>query len=369
LNLLTDLFLLHLYRNSCFFSLSMSTKIPTLDLFSGVGGFSMALRDVCKTVGYCDTEPTCRMSLKRNISRGLLDDAQIYEDVKSITSRETAISSPQLITAGFPCTDISIANVNGEGIRGSRSGLFFEIMRIVDETPSVQALFLENSHAILKRGFHSILRALRKRDFQVLYCITNASDVGALHRRKRWYCLCVKKGFADKLNQVSTTSTNSIWNNKREPCSRLVKKPKDCIKKQCIINRCRMLGNSIVPQCAAHAWNTLVNRARDTSVIKSPIQVRVECLRPVPSLNLEITDGENTFHKKHWATPCYSIWHIYSHITSARAKTVLTVQMFYEKKTIIPDCNDKRTCYRDWLCNPRFIEYLMGYPKDWTRYE
>lgn len=345
------------------------TVIRTLDLFSGIGGFAVALKEITDTVGYCDVAESCRKVIANNIRRGILHDAPIFQDVKKITSEETYDLKPELITAGFPCTDISIANVNGEGIKGERSGLFYEIMRIVDQTSTVQALFLENSHAILKRGFPKIMKELNKRGFKVVYCITTATDVGALHRRKRWYCLCFKPEFQERLLKVSTHATKSLWSGTKEPCSRMVPKPKAKERKVAIVDRCKMLGNAIVPQCAAHAWNSLVTAVQEQQMQPKPwrkgkpLEVSIKPLRPAPTLQLEITDGKSTFHKKHWATPCYSIWHIYSHITSSRAKTVLTVQMFYEKNTQI---ENKTESYRDWLCNPRFIEYLMGYSKDWT---
>lgn len=342
--------------------------IKTLDLFSGIGGFSVALKSICRTVGYCDVEPTCRAVIRKNIALGALDDAHIFEDVKSLTRNETMVLKPDMITAGFPCTDISIANVHGKGIDGDRSGLFFEILRIVDETPSVQALFLENSHAIIKRGLSKITDPLKERGFLIKYCVINACDVGALHKRKRWYCLCYKKRFADKLQKVPMQAHMFPWRAKKEHCTRMIKKPRDPKKKWAMIQRCKMLGNSVVPQCAAYAWNTLVGDMSKDPV--KEVKVQPSTVMQCPPLDLVITDGQKTFKKTRWATPCYSIWHIYSHITSARAKTVLTVQLFYEQGTHLVGCapEEKTSQYKLWLCNPCFIEYLMGYPKDWTKF-
>lgn len=339
--------------------------ITTLDLFSGIGGFAYALRGVTKTVAYCDSELACHKVIKANISRGNLDAAPIFENVKDIDKSllDTRLSlQPCMITAGFPCTDISIANVHGMGLQGDRSSLFFEIMRIVDICPSIEILFLENSHAIVRRGLKGVERALHKRGFRMTWCIITALDVGALHRRKRWYCLCTRGNGFEKL--IAASPSNTFYNWKKEKCVRMLPKPTARSDRLHMTDRCRMLGNSIVPQCAAYAWNSLI---KFHLTIKG--QVHVTPLRNAPSLNLVMCDGKKTFEKQHWATPCYSIWHIYSSITSSRAKTVLTNQIYYELKTRLENLNherEKTEHYRKYLCNPQFIEFLMGFPRNWT---
>lgn len=340
-------------------------RTRTLDLFSGIGGFSWAMKPICQTVAYCDIEPASRNVIQDKIDRNMLEDAPIYSDVCQIKKRTLRALKPTMITAGFPCTDISIANIQGEGLHGPRSKLFFEIIRIIDECPSpIKVVFLENSHAIVKRGFEDVQEAFHARGFELAWCIIHASDAGALHRRKRWYCIAYRPSIAPRLQLLPETSLTYPWNT--EPCTRVIRKPKNKQLKEHCIMRCRMLGNSIVPQCAAHAWNTLVQAIQvsvsQRQAVQNPIPVIPLACR---KLQLVITDGEKTFRRAAWATPCYSIWHIYSHITSSRAKTVLTVQVFFEQRTRI-NTGDKKEQFRKYLINPRFVEYLMGYPLDWT---
>lgn len=54
------------------------TGIPTLDLFSGIGGFSLGLRSVCRTIAYCEQDTTCQQILTKNIAKGLLHRAPIF---------------------------------------------------------------------------------------------------------------------------------------------------------------------------------------------------------------------------------------------------------------------------------------------------
>jgi hypothetical protein len=348
-------------------------NLRALDLFSGIGGFTVALKPLTTTVAYCDIEESCRVLLKKNISSGNLDDAHIFENVKDISNKAVRALRPDIITAGFPCTDISVANVQGVGITGERSGLFFEIMRLVDAAnSSIKYIYLENSHAIVNRGLDIVLNALHSRGFCTSWCMINASDVGALHRRKRWYCLAYKPKHASKLQLLPLERMQYAWT--KEPCKRIVRKPSDRDTRFALVQRCKMLGNSIVPQCASYAWNCLVrdvqSRSRSSALVSN--QVSIVPIVKKRDLKLVVTDGTNTFKLSSWGTPCYSIWHIYSHITSARAKTVLTVQIFYEQKTLInlrcPHGKNKNKTeeYRKYLVNPKFIEFLMGYPLDWT---
>lgn len=334
--------------------------LRTLDLFSGIGGFSLALKPITKTVGYCDIEASCREVIASRIRDGQLENAPIFKDVCEIDKKTLRHLRPDIITAGFPCTDISIANVQGQGLLGPRSKLFFEIIRIIDAaSPNIKAVFLENSHAIVKRGLDEVTHEFTKRGFKLAWCITNASDVGAPHRRKRWYAVAYKERYISMLTPIRDQIE---YNWKKEPVKRMIRKPLLKEQKDELIQRCRMLGNSIVPQCAAHAWNTLVSSIK---VSRTQGHVKTQRLTLERNLKLVITDGHETFTRKLWATPCHCIWHIYSRITSSRAKTVLTVQLFYEQKTRVNGIKTEE--YKRWMVNPNFIEYMMGYPLDWTR--
>src|SRR6202043_3077622 len=101
-----------------------------LDLFSGIGGFSLGLeRAGMRTVAFCEIEPFCRAVLKRHWPA-----APCYDDIRTLTVdrlRADGIAA-NVICGGFPCQDISSAGKLG-GIDAERSGLWSEYARIIGE--------------------------------------------------------------------------------------------------------------------------------------------------------------------------------------------------------------------------------------------
>ncbi len=98
--------------------------LRVLDLFSGIGGFSYAFKSIAKTVGYCDIDPICQKILTANIQKNNLENAPIFDDVSKLTLTEINKLSPNMITAGFPCQDVSVANPNGLGMKKVKKHLY-----------------------------------------------------------------------------------------------------------------------------------------------------------------------------------------------------------------------------------------------------
>ena len=187
-----------------------------LDLFSGIGGFALAARWVggIRTIGFCDVEDYACKTLEKNF-KGI----PIFRDVRKlhpdgIISRDGRID---FISAGFPCQDLSVAG-NQAGIEADRSGLFFEIMRLSDEIYAYcrvrPALVLENVSNILAGDGGSWARAvygeLAVRGYYCEWKVVSASDVGAPHQRKRWWCIAYMAGNAKSHdNQESGRSIDS----------------------------------------------------------------------------------------------------------------------------------------------------------------
>jgi DNA (cytosine-5)-methyltransferase 1 len=170
-----------------------------LDLFSGIGGISIALGDWVRPMAYCEIDPYCQGVLLSRISDGKLSSAPIWDDIKSLRSSMLP-AKPDIIYGGFPCQDISVAG-KGKGLEGERSGLFFEIMRLAEEIkPSF--IFLENVPAITARGGLRVVREIAERGYDCRWCTLSAASVGAMHKRERWFLL------AHSLHDGSSTSTN-----------------------------------------------------------------------------------------------------------------------------------------------------------------
>jgi DNA (cytosine-5)-methyltransferase 1 len=91
------------------------------------------------------------------------------------------------ICAGFPCQDISAAG-KGAGIDGERSGLYREVMRAIDAVRPAW-VFLENSPLIRTRGRHIVIADLVARGYSWRDGQLAAADVGAPHKRNRWWLL------------------------------------------------------------------------------------------------------------------------------------------------------------------------------------
>ena len=93
-----------------------------------------------------------------------------------------------IVTGGFPCQDISVAG-KGAGIKdGTRSGLWGQMARIINEVRP-QYAFVENSPAIIRRGLTRVVSDFSEIGYDAKWIILGADDLGFNHKRKRWWCL------------------------------------------------------------------------------------------------------------------------------------------------------------------------------------
>lgn len=350
-------------------------RLPMLDLFSGIGGFSYAMHSLFRTIAYCDIDKTCHDVLNRNMHLRRIDRAPIFEDIKNLKGRNLP-EQPVLVTGGFPCQDISGANLYAGGIAGERSGLVLEIVRLIDECPSIKYVLLENSPNTMSRGGEEVVQSLVDRGFYVAWLNVSASSIGAPHIRLRWFCIA----FRDLKMPTLTRLLDDDWN--RERSVRLVPYL-SVTQKMKYRRRCEILGNSVVPQCIQTAWNHVTNivhrPVRNTKRHKDVVFLLTNrCLFQFPFTK---SNKERDYHLRfkhqneeagasHWGTPTVSVQQPYRTLTSRGAK-MLPTQLYYEMKSlqyvgtfekdISIDDIDKR-----WLINPHFIEWLMGYPINWT---
>jgi len=234
---------------------SKKSPLRTLDLFSGIGGFSLGLQGTARTVAYCEIDAKCRSVLRKNIREGHLDDAPIFEDVRKLGVRELAPLRPEMITAGFPCQDISSNNNDAQGLRGSRSSLVWQVLRIVREVPGIRHIFLENSPMILHKGLPDLLKRFEKEGFSWAWGIFAATEVGAPHERRRWYCLLTRGQGSPQKIRLLTSVTRLPWTpdwRRDLPVSKRV-----TVLDPTVSIRFSHLGNSVVPQVIHLAFVTL----------------------------------------------------------------------------------------------------------------
>lgn len=165
--------------------------INGLDLFSGIGGISLALQDWVRPIAYCEIDRYARAALLSRMQDGLLSQAPIWDDVSTLR-RKNIQCKVDIIYGGFPCQDISVAG-NGEGLEGERSGLFFEIIRLARELRP-KFIFLENVPAITIRGLDRVLLEITSLGFDCRWTTVSAQEVGACHIRNRWFLLAYANG-------------------------------------------------------------------------------------------------------------------------------------------------------------------------------
>ena len=155
-------------------------ELNVLDLFSGIGGFSVGLEATgkFKTIGFCEQDKFCQKVLRKH-----WNDVPIYEDIRNIDG--TKIKA-DVITGGFPCQPFSTA--------GKRKGtdddryLWDETIRVVRECKP-KWFIGENVEGLVNIQDGMVLRQvqtdLEKEGFQVQCLIIPASGIGAWHQRKR----------------------------------------------------------------------------------------------------------------------------------------------------------------------------------------
>jgi DNA (cytosine-5)-methyltransferase 1 len=152
-----------------------------LDLFSGIGGFSLGLeRAGMTTAAFCEIEPFCRRVLAKH-----WPNVPIYDDVRELSAARLAADGigVDVICGGFPCQDISIAG-KAAGLDGERSGLWREYARLVGELRP-RFVIVENVAALLGRGLGDVLGDLAALGYDAEWHCIPASHVGAPHERDR----------------------------------------------------------------------------------------------------------------------------------------------------------------------------------------
>jgi len=165
--------------------------MKVLDLFSGIGGFSLGFEAAgMETVAFCEIEPYPQKILRQHWS-----DVPIYEDVKELTYeqlRKDGIGAVDVICGGFPCTDISQVGKQ-EGVNDeTRSGLWSECARLLREIRPKYGVF-ENVTALLSgdngRWLQRILWDISKIGYDAEWHCIPSSELGANHHRDRFWLI------------------------------------------------------------------------------------------------------------------------------------------------------------------------------------
>jgi DNA (cytosine-5)-methyltransferase 1 len=160
----------------------VSGPLRVLDLFSGIGGFSLGLERTggFKTVAFCEIEEFPRRVLAKH-----WPDVPIHRDVRELKAAD--VGAVDVICGGFPCQDISVAG-EGRGLEGERSGLWREYARLIGEIRP-EYVIVENVAALCGRGLSDVLGDLAALGYDAEWHCIPASYLGAWHRRDRIWIL------------------------------------------------------------------------------------------------------------------------------------------------------------------------------------
>lgn len=240
-----------------------------LDLFSGIGGISIALNEWVKPVAYCEIDPYCQGVLLSRISDGSLTNSPIWDDIKTLTYDGRNWPEIDIIYGGFPCQDISVAGTK-KGLYAERSGLFFHLARLVNEIKP-QFVFLENVPNIIKIDGSEVIKEFNKMGMDCRWCCFSASSCNAPHKRDRWFMLAYNnikssreaysQAFVDEAiritrlrssGQVRGEIPRNYWEENKCPFHGM----DDGLPNE--LDRAKALGNAVVPAQAKKAFEILM---------------------------------------------------------------------------------------------------------------
>jgi len=193
----------------------VKNKLKVLDLFSGLGGFSLGLERTghFKTVAFCDNNKYSKLVIDKHW-KGI----KIYDDIREITKEKfttDGIETPDIITGGFPCQPFSVAGKQ-KGTSDDRH-LWPEMFRII-KAFKPRYVIGENVRGIINIQdgvvFETVCTDLESEGYEVQPFIIPAAGVGAPHRRERvWIIANREESMVDSDNirfqQHSTTKEES----------------------------------------------------------------------------------------------------------------------------------------------------------------
>ena len=178
-----------------------------LDLFSGLGGFSLGLeRTGCfKTIAFCDNDKFSKLILDKHWK-----GVKVYNDVREITKERfiaDGIQFPDIITGGFPCQPFSVAGKQ-KGTSDDRH-LWPDMFRII-KAFKPRYVIGENVRGIINIQdgvvFETVCTDLESEGYEVQPFIIPAAGVGAPHRRERVWIVAVREDVGDTQHNGSPTS-------------------------------------------------------------------------------------------------------------------------------------------------------------------
>ena len=224
-----------------------------LDLFSGIGGFSLAGEWAgFKTVGFCEIDSYCQKVLKKNFP-----DVPIFDDIRKL-NRSDIDGTVDVITGGFPCQPFSVAG-RKKGTQDDRD-LWPQMFRIIKEFKPTWVVG-ENVANFVSMAFQRTKTDLESEGYEVQPFIIPACSVNAPHKRDRVWIMAYANN--KRLSRFQQSNADTVQSSKKKRFAvrgfnydyemEYPNIPKDIRVDDGLpyrVDRVRGLGNAIVPQVA-----------------------------------------------------------------------------------------------------------------------
>jgi len=243
----------------------MTDKFKLLDLFSGIGGFSLGFEATggFETVGFCEIEEFPQKILNKH-----WPEVPIFKDVRELNCDrliQRGIKKIDALTGGFPCQDISLAGAQAGIRKGTRGGLWSECLRLLGELRPKIAVF-ENVTNLLsgpseQQGgwFSQILCDLAQIGYDAEWHSLPASFIGAWHKRDRVWLLAYPKKvrmegraktpiLRQRHLQIEFKRGFEVWPGRSNLPAPIFSRTHNGVQDR--VDRTKSLGNAIVPAIA-----------------------------------------------------------------------------------------------------------------------
>jgi DNA (cytosine-5)-methyltransferase 1 len=165
---------------------------------------SEALSSWVRPIAYCEKDIGAQAILVSRIERGEIPNAPIWDDITTL--RGLSLPRVDIIYAGFPCQSVSLAGTR-KGMDASKSGLYFHVWRLIKET-GPRFVFLENVWPGIRKFIPMVRNSLESIGYECRDGVLSAGDIGARHRRQRWFLLANVNSQSRRLQSRRRVGTN-----------------------------------------------------------------------------------------------------------------------------------------------------------------
>lgn len=259
--------------------MDITKELPTVISFcSGYGGIERGLELTGvehRVIAYVEIEAYAIANLVSKMETGQLPPAPIYTDIKTFPS-EVFRDKADIITGGYPCQPFSAA---GKRKGGDDPRHLWPYIRQHVETIRPAQCFFENVEGHISLGLNSVISDLEEDGYSTTWGIFGTKDLGFIHERKRVYilahsncqrCLWRKNNdrVSERFQKSKEVKQSVVWCKtkgriRNEPSTGF--RPKPLLDRRIDgtsnrVDRIRLLGNGVVPQTAARAWEVLAGR-------------------------------------------------------------------------------------------------------------